>query len=86
VRADQDGRRGRVEVARRLDIPTTVGLNTTSDHESFAVEGLPAARVGSTPYAGYHSAADVPAVVDPAQLRRVGRLLIAWINGALPAS
>jgi len=68
-------------LARRLDIPTTVGLNTSSDHESFAVEGMPAARVGSTPYAGYHSAGDVPSVVQVQQLDRVGRLLSAWLRG-----
>jgi aminopeptidase YwaD len=50
-----------------------------SDHESFADAGLPAARLGSTPYAAYHSAQDVPAVVDPAQLRRVGRVIWDWL-------
>jgi hypothetical protein len=68
-------------VAKRLDIPTTIGTNDASDHESFADAGLPAARVGSTPYAAYHSAADVPAVVDRDQLGRVGRLLTAWLRG-----
>lgn len=68
-------------VARRLRIPTTVGTNDASDHESFADAGLPAARVGSTPYAAYHSAADVPSVVDRAQLARVGRLVTAWLRG-----
>jgi hypothetical protein len=68
-------------VAGRLDIPVTVGRNDASDHESFADAGLPAARVGSTPYAAYHSAADVPAVVDRDQLGRVGRLLTAWLRG-----
>ena len=53
--------------------------NTASDHESFADAGLPAARLGSTPYAAYHSAQDVPAVVDPAQLRRVGRVIWDWL-------
>jgi Zn-dependent M28 family amino/carboxypeptidase len=53
--------------------------NTASDHESFAAAGLPAARLGSTPYAAYHSAQDVPAVVDPAQLHRVGRVIWDWL-------
>ena len=53
--------------------------NTASDHESFADAGLPAARLGSTPYAAYHSAQDVPAVVDAAQLRRVGRVIWDWL-------
>ena len=71
-----------VATARRLGIPTTVGLNTTSDHESFAVAGLPAARIGSTDYEEYHSAADLPHVVQPAQLGRVGRLLTAWLRAS----
>lgn len=67
-------------VARRLDIPTTVGTNDASDHESFADAGIPAARVGGTPYAAYHSAEDVPSVVRRDQLERVGRLLTAWLR------
>jgi peptidase M28-like protein len=70
-----------VGLARRLGIPVTVGTNSASDHESFADEGMPAARVGSTPYAGYHSAGDVPSVVRRDQLGRVGRLLTAWLRG-----
>jgi Peptidase family M28 len=68
-------------LAGRLDIPTVVGTNEASDHESFADEGMPAARVGSTPYAAYHSAADLPSVVRRDQLERVGRLLTAWLRG-----
>ncbi|MBD3925895.1 M28 family peptidase [Nocardioides cavernae] len=51
----------------------------SSDHWSFVRAGLPGARLGSTPYAGYHSAGDVPAVVSPAQLERVGRIVAAWL-------
>ncbi len=50
-----------------------------SDHWSFVRAGLPGARLGSTPYAGYHSPDDVPSVVDPAQLRRTARTVIAWL-------
>ena len=53
----------------------------SSDHWSFVRAGLPGLRVGSTPYAGYHSAADVPSVVDPAQLERTGRLVLSWLSG-----
>jgi len=74
------------DVADSVGIGTVSEIDAASDHESFADAGFLAARIGSTPYAGYHSAADVPAVVNPAQLRRVGRILIAWINGALRAS
>ena len=37
--------------------------------------------IGGTPYAAYHSAADLPHVVQEAQLRRVGRLMWAWLSG-----
>jgi hypothetical protein len=74
------------DVAGGIGVPTVVETDAASDHESFADAGFLAARIGSTPYAGYHSASDVPAVVDPAQLRRVGRVLLAWVREALPAS
>ena len=51
----------------------------SSDHWSFVRAGLPGARLGSTPYAGYHSAGDVPTVVSVAQLERVGRIVAAWL-------
>jgi hypothetical protein len=54
--------------------------NAASDHESFADEGMPAARLGSTPYAAYHSAADRPDVVSPDQLGRVGLVLWGWLT------
>ncbi|MCW2793122.1 MAG: hypothetical protein JWO76_2220 [Nocardioides sp.] len=67
--------------ARRLGIPTTTcGANTASDHWSFEQAGFAVARVGSTPYAGYHSAADVPSVVERDQLRRTGELIWAWLR------
>ncbi len=66
-------RRARVEV-----VPETG--QRSSDHWSFVREGLPGLRIGSTPYAGYHSEGDVPSVVSRAQLGRVGRLVIAWLR------
>ena len=39
-----------------------------------------AAGVGSVPYAEYHSADDLPEVVDPDQLDRVGRIVWAWLQ------
>jgi len=48
--------------------------NRASDHWSFEKADIPSARVGSVPYAAYHSAADLPEVVDIAQLNRVGAL------------
>ncbi len=54
--------------------------NRASDHWSFVRAGLPGARLGSTPYAGYHSPGDVPSVVDRAQLRRTARTVVAWVR------
>jgi aminopeptidase S len=66
--------------ARRAEITTRACTNYTSDHWSYAKAGVPAVRLGSIPYAGYHSAADVPRVVDRRQLDRVGRTVWAWLE------
>jgi hypothetical protein len=72
--------RALLAAARRAGVPVVAESGQrSSDHWSFVRAGLPAARLGSTPYAGYHSAGDVPAVVSPAQLGRVGHLLLAWL-------
>jgi Zn-dependent M28 family amino/carboxypeptidase len=65
--------------ARKADIPTRTCTNYTSDHWSYAKVGVPAVRLGSIPYAGYHSRGDVPSVVDKRQLDRVGRTVWAWL-------
>jgi len=70
------------DAARDQGIGTVLGVNTASDHWSFALAGFAVARLGSTPYAAYHSAADVPAVVQPEQLRRTGRVIWTWLNRA----
>jgi hypothetical protein len=70
-----------VRVAQEMDMPvSTCSDNAASDHWSFEKAGEPVARIGSTPYAGYHSAQDVPAVVNPAQIGRVGRVMWAWMS------
>jgi Zn-dependent M28 family amino/carboxypeptidase len=67
--------------ARRTETPHTVcGDNTTSDHWSFERAGLPGARLGSVPYAGYHSGADTTDVISAGQLSRVGRIMVAWLR------
>jgi Zn-dependent M28 family amino/carboxypeptidase len=67
--------------ARTAGVATrSCGVNRASDHWSFEQGGVPAARIGSTPYAQYHSARDLPSVVDPAQLGRVGRVLWEWLR------
>lgn len=72
-----------MRAAKRVDVPAFVDeANQSSDHWSFDKAGLPSARLGSTPYAGYHSAGDVPAVVSQAQLDRVGQLIWAWLGTA----
>jgi len=54
--------------------------NRSSDHWSFARAGLPGVRLGGTPYADYHSAGDVPSVVNRAQLARAGRTVLSWLS------
>lgn len=67
--------------ARRAGVPTVEERDErSSDHWSFAREGLPAARLGSTPYAGYHSPDDVAAVVSSDQLDRAIRTALAWLG------
>jgi Zn-dependent M28 family amino/carboxypeptidase len=66
--------------ARRDDIATRACTNYTSDHWSYAKAGVPAVRLGSIPYAGYHSRGDVPSVVDRRQLDRVGSTVWAWLR------
>jgi hypothetical protein len=71
--------RSALGAGRIAGVPTTACTNRSSDHWSFVRAGLPGARIGGTSYAGYHSADDVPGVVDQAQLRRTGRLVLAWL-------
>ena len=68
--------------ADRADVPTRrCEANRSSDHWSFEKAGFAVARLGSTPYAAYHSARDRPDVVSPPQLDRAGRLMWAWLTG-----
>ena len=81
--ANSQGNRIRNELraaARRADIPTRTCTNFTSDHWSYAKAGVPAVRLGSIPYAGYHSRGDVPSVIDRRQLDRVGRTVWTWLQ------
>jgi hypothetical protein len=72
--------RSLLAAARRAGVPAVAEAEQrSSDHWSFVRDGLPGARLGSTPYAGYHSSADVPGVVSRDQLTRVGRLVLAWL-------
>ena len=80
------GGRGTAALARAIraaaseaEVPTNGCTNRASDHVSFEAVGIPSARLGSVPYAGYHSARDVPSVVDRRQLERVGAALWAWL-------
>ena len=66
-------------VAARARVQSRACVNRSSDHWSFVRSGLPGIRLGSTPYAEYHSARDLPRVVSPAQLGRMGRVVAAWL-------
>ena len=52
----------------------------SSDHWSFAREGMPGVRLGGTSYAGYHDSSDVPSVIDRDQLGRTARTVLAWLR------
>jgi Zn-dependent M28 family amino/carboxypeptidase len=54
--------------------------NRSSDHWSFARMGMPGVRLGSTPYAAYHSSRDLPGVVESDQLTRTARVVSAWLT------
>ncbi len=73
--------RSLLRAAARVDVPAQACENTASDHWSFEKAGFAVARLGSTSYAAYHSADDVPAVVDPAQLGRTCRVAWEWLRG-----
>lgn len=74
-----------LRTARRIGVPAAGCENTASDHWSFEKSGHAVVRFGSTPYAGYHSAGDLPRVVSPSQLGRTGRLAWAWLRTGTPA-
>jgi hypothetical protein len=61
------------------EVPFVREVNRSSDHWQFVQAGLQGVRLGSTPYAGYHSPQDVPSVVQPEQLMRVGRIVLQWL-------
>ena len=67
--------------AASAGIPARQGdQNRASDHWSFEKADIPAARIGSVPYAAYHSADDLPEVVDADQLGRVGTIVWTWLG------
>ncbi len=71
-----------VGAAAAVDVATTRCTdNQSSDHWSFEKAGVAVARIGSTPYAAYHGAADLPGVVSESQLRRVGTTMWRWLTG-----
>jgi hypothetical protein len=69
-----------IDAAATVEIDAQRCENRASDHWSFEKAGIPAARLGSIPYGGYHSPGDVPDVVDIGQLERVGLIVWAWIR------
>lgn len=79
VDGDDPAHRAVLAAGRRAGIPVASDVNRSSDHWQFVLAGMPGVRLGSTPYAAYHSAEDVPSVVDQAQLARTGRLVLAWL-------
>lgn len=73
-------RREVVRAARHVHVPYRPCHDRVSDHWSFAKADLPAIRLGSVPYAGYHSAQDLPHFIDEREVRRVGRIMWRWLT------
>jgi aminopeptidase YwaD len=70
-----------VAAARAAGVDTVIDpFQRSSDHWSFVRDGLPGARLGSTPYPAYHDQTDTPGVVQRAQLERTARTVLAWLG------
>jgi hypothetical protein len=79
--AGDDAARAQVlRAGRRAGVPMLACENRSADHWSFVEQGMPGVRIGGTSYAAYHSPSDLPGVVNPAQLRRTARLVLAWLR------
>lgn len=70
-----------VAAAQQVGVDTVLETDhTSSDHESFHDEGLPGVRLGSTSYCCYHGPTDTPDIINPAQLERTLRTVVAWLR------
>lgn len=79
VDGDDPAHREVLAAADRADVRVQPDLNRSSDHWQFVQAGMPGVRLGSTPYTGYHSPGDTPDVIQPEQLTRTGRIVLAWL-------
>jgi len=79
VEGDDPAHREVVSAAERAGVRVQRDLNRSSDHWQFVLAGMPGVRLGSTPYVGYHSPGDTPGVIQPEQLTRTGRIVLAWL-------
>jgi len=79
VEGDDPAHREVLAAAGRADVRVLTDDNRSSDHWQFVQAGLPGVRLGSTPYAAYHSPSDTPDVIQPDQLARTGRIVLAWL-------
>jgi Iap family predicted aminopeptidase len=81
VEGDDPLRAELLVAAERIGVATVAETGQrSSDHYSFVLEGLPGVRLGSTPYAGYHSPQDLPSAVDPTQVARVAQVIVSWLR------
>jgi hypothetical protein len=69
-----------LDAAQEIEIAADPCENRASDHWSFEKADIPAARLGSVPYAEYHSSHDGPGVVGGQQLERVGTIVWQWLQ------
>lgn len=61
--------------ARRAGVPAFACTNSSSDHVSFMRAGVKALRIGPDDFPEYHTPRDVPSILVPAQVQRIGHLL-----------
>ena len=79
--ADDPLRAELLTTAERAEVETIPEIGQrSSDHWSFVRDGLPGVRLGSTPYAAYHSATDTPDVIDRPQLGRTLATVLSWLS------
>jgi Zn-dependent M28 family amino/carboxypeptidase len=64
-----------------LHLDWTDGRHGGSDYRDFARRDVPFVRFFGSYFPGYHTAADTPDQLDPAQVRRMARLVLAsaWL-------
>ena len=67
-------------IVTTMSVVAALGFRGVFTDWSFVRDGLSGVRLGGTSYAGYHNENDVPSVINPAQLERTARTVLAWLR------